>query len=287
MSRGASRRRFLQWGSIAAGAVVSGAVAPLSRSRLRAADKSDPWHGLPIGIQSYSLREFNLHDAVRHIQGMGIHFVELYSKHLAPDATEEQIAETTKLLSAAGIKLNAHGVNRFTADHEANRKLFVFAKQAGFRNMTADPAPESFDSLDKLCAEFDLRICIHNHGPGHRYNKIADVVNAVKNRHPHIGACVDCGHFIRTKEDPIQALHELKGRVFALHLKDDTKQDGGSHNVVLGQAHLDVPGLFKALRETKFPADGALSLEYEANPKNPIDDMKACLEVVKEALAKV
>ena len=29
-----------------------------------------------------------------------------------------------------------------------------------------------------------------------------------------------------------------------------------------------------------------VSLEYEANPKNPIDDMKACLEVVKEALAK-
>ena len=45
--------------------------------------------------------------------------------------------------------------------------------------------------------------------------------------------------------------------------------------------------LFKALRQVKFPADGALSLEYEANPANPIDDMKACLEVAKEAIAKV
>jgi hypothetical protein len=74
--------------------------------------------------------------------------------------------------------------------------------------------------------------------------------------------------------------------VFALHLKDDTDQSGGSNNVVLGKAHLDVPGLFAALKATKFPADGSLSLEYEANPKNPIDDMKACLEVVKAALAK-
>ncbi len=275
------RRRFLQWGSVAACGLVSGAVP-----RLMAADKADPWRGWPIGVQSYSLREFNLHDAVRHIQGMGIHFVEFYGKHLAVNASDEQIAETRKLLDGAGIKLNAHGVNAFSKDHEANRNIFVLAKKAGFRNITADPSPDSFDSLDKLCAEFDLRICIHNHGPGHRYNKIADVAKAVQDRHPNVGACVDCGHFIRTKEDPVKAVHELKGRVFGLHLKDDTKQDGGSENVVLGKAHLDVPGLFAALKATKFPADGSISLEYEANPKNPIDDMKACLEVVKEALAK-
>jgi sugar phosphate isomerase/epimerase len=271
----------LQYGSLAAAGLASGVDL-----KLRAADPTDPWRGWPIGVQSYSLRKFNVHDAVRHIQGMGIHFVEFYGEHLAANATDEKIAETRKLLDSAGIKLNAHGVNHFSQDHEANRKLFEFAKRAGFRNLTADPAPDSFDSLDKLCAEFDIRICIHNHGPGHRYNKIADVVKAVQDRHPNIGACVDCGHFIRTKEDPIKAVHELKGRVFGLHLKDDTKQDGGSQNVVLGQAHLDVPALFAALKATNFPADGSLSLEYEANPTNPIDDMKACLEVIKQALAK-
>ncbi|MGE3777391.1 MAG: sugar phosphate isomerase/epimerase family protein [Pirellulaceae bacterium] len=153
--------------------------------------------------------------------------------------------------------------------------------------MTADPDPDSFESLDQLCAEFDVRIAIHNHGPKHRYNQISDVASAVKGRHPHIGACVDTGHFIRSKIDPVQAVRELKGRVFAVHLKDDEKQDGGSHNVILGRSHLDVPGLFRALRETNFPPDGSLSLEYEANPMNPIDDMKACLHVVREALAQV
>lgn len=275
-----SRRRFVQVGSAAACGLAGGLV-----QRVLAAD-SDPFRGWQIGVQSYSLREFDVHEAVRHIQGMGIHFVEFYTKHLALEATDQQIAETKKLLDGAGVKLNAHGVNRFTKDHEANRKLFQFAKKAGIRNMTADPDPDSFESLDKLCAEFDLRICIHNHGPGHRYNKISDVVKAVKDHHPSVGACVDCGHFIRSKEDPVKALHELKGRVFASHLKDDTELDGGSHNVVLGKAHLDVPGLFAALKTTKFPSDGALSLEYEANPKNPIDDMKACLEVIKEAIAK-
>ena len=46
-------------------------------------------------------------------------------------------------------------------------------------------------------------------------------------------------------------------------------------------------GLFQALKDTKFPADGSVSLEYEANPQNPIDDMKECLEVAKECIANV
>jgi sugar phosphate isomerase/epimerase len=253
--------------------------------RLRAADAS-AWGGWQIGVQSYSLREFNVHDAVRHIQGMGIHFVEFYSKHLDLNASDDKIAEVRKLLEEADIKLNAHGVNSFTKDHEANRKIYAFAKKAGIRNITANPSPDSFDSLGKLCEEFDIRIAIHNHGPKDRYNKISDVVNALKDRHPHIGACVDTGHFIRSKEDPVKAVRELKGRVFAVHLKDDEKQDGGTHNVILGKAHLDVPGMFQALKETHFPKDGSISLEYEANPANPIDDMKACLAVVKEAVAK-
>jgi sugar phosphate isomerase/epimerase len=279
MSNRFSRRRFVQLGAgLAAGAVLG--------DRGRGLSGADPaaWGGWPIGIQSYSLRSFNTVEAVRHIQGMGVHFVEFFSKHLEVGASDERIAEVRKLLESANIKLNAHGVNGFGKDHEANRRVFAFAKKAGIRNLSADPSPESFDSLDKLCAEFDVRIAIHNHGPKHRYNKISDVVNAVKGRHPNIGACVDTGHFIRSKEDPVQAVRELKGRVFGVHLKDDSNQDGGSRNVILGKAHLDVAGLFRALKETSFPPDGALSLEYEANEKNPIDDMKACLAVVKEAI---
>jgi sugar phosphate isomerase/epimerase len=72
-----------------------------------------------------------------------------------------------------------------------------------------------------------------------------------------------------------------------VHIKDE-KETGTpkSANVVIGKGHLDVVGLFKALRQVKFPADGSLALEYEANEQNPIDDMKACLEVAKEAIAK-
>jgi sugar phosphate isomerase/epimerase len=181
--------------------------------------------------------------------------------------------------------LNAHGVNGFSKDHEANRKIFAFAKKAGIRNITANPQKDAFDSLDKLVAEYDIRIAIHNHGPGALFDKSDDTLNAVKDHDKRIGACVDTGHYIRSGENPVEVIEKLGDRVFAAHLKDDThKGDKGSHNVVIGEANLDVVGVFRALKKIKFPADGSLSLEYEANPANPIDDMKQCLVVARDAI---
>jgi sugar phosphate isomerase/epimerase len=216
-----------------------------------------------------------------------VHHVELFSKHLDPNGTPEQDAEVKKLLAAADIKICAHGVNGFSKDHAANKKVFDFAKRIGFKTITADPTADSFESLDKLVAEYDIRIAIHNHGPGARYDKLAGLVAAIKGHDKRIGACVDCGHYIRSGEDPVKCVLELGDRVYGVHMKDEKEANTkASSNVVIGKGHLDVVGLFKALRQVKFPADGALSLEYEANPMNPIDDMKACLEVAKEAIAK-
>ncbi|MBM4002499.1 MAG: sugar phosphate isomerase/epimerase [Planctomycetes bacterium] len=218
---------------------------------------------------------------------MGIHYVELFSKHLAVDANDEQISALKKILTTAKIKISAHGVSGFTSDHAANQKLFEFARRAGFNTITADPAPDSFSSLEKLVDQYKIRIAIHNHGPNHRYDKLDQVAKALEGKHPLIGACVDTGHVIRTKQDPVQWVRTLKSRVWALHIKDDVKQDGGSQNVVLGKGHLDVVGVFLALKEIQFPRDGSISLEYEANPQNPLEDMRACLEVTREAIGKV
>jgi len=281
-----SRRRFLALSTAAAAGATFHEIPQVLRAANLAAD--DGFGGWPIGVQSYSLRNFNTLEAVRHIQGMGLHYTEFYSKHLAVDASDGQIKEVKNLLASADVTLNAHGVSSFGKDHAANRKVFEFAKRAGIKNITANPQPDAFDSLDKLVAEFDIRICIHNHGPGALFDKISSVLDAVEGRDKRIGACVDTGHFIRSGEDPVEAIRQIKDRVFACHLKDDThKGDKGSHNVVIGKANLDVVGVFKALREIKFPADGSISLEYEANPDNPIDDMKQCVAVIRESLAKV
>jgi sugar phosphate isomerase/epimerase len=282
-----SRRRFLTLSAAAcAGAAWFDAPAVLRAAGL--ADASDPWGGFPVGVQSYSLRNYKLPEAVRHLQGMGVRFVEFAGTHVPPTASEEQIAEALKLCAEAGLKVSAHGVNGFSGNHERNKAIFDFARKLGVRTITANPQPndETFASLDKLVAEYDIRIAIHNHGPGALYDKLDSVVRAIQGHDKRIGACVDCGHYLSSGEDPVKCVLELKDRVYGVHLKDHVEFGKKSANTIIGKGHLDVVGLFKALRQIHFPADGALSLEYEANPMNPIDDMKTCLEIAKEAIAK-
>ena len=281
-----SRRRFLAL-SAAAAAGATWFDAPHILQAAGLADEKDAWGGWPLGVQSYSLRNFETPEVVRHLHGMGVHYVEFYSKHLDPKAGDERIAEVLKLLADADVKLAGHGVHGFTKDHGANQRLFDFAKKIGVKVITANPQPDSFDSLDKLVAEYDIRIAIHNHGPNALFDKLESVTKAIAGRDKRIGACVDCGHFLRSGEDPVKCVLELGDRVYGVHIKDEMETGTPkSANVVIGKGHLDVVGLFKALRQVKFPADGALSLEYEANPANPIDDMKACLEVAREAITK-
>jgi sugar phosphate isomerase/epimerase len=253
-----------------------------------AADEDD-WGGFPVGIQSISLRKYALPEAIRHVQDLGLRHVEFSaSAHLRSTATDDQIREARLLATMAGLKVTAQGANRFSRDHAANRRVFEFARKLGIRTITANPESdaETFASLERLVVEYDIRIAIHNHGPGALYDKLDDVVKATKDRDRRIGACVDCGHYLASGEDPVQCVVSLGERVYGVHLKDQAEFGKKSPNVIIGHGHLDVVGLFKALRKIRFPSDGALSLEYEADPENPLDDIKACLATIKEVIAK-
>jgi inosose dehydratase len=286
MALSLSRRRFL---TLASQGAVSLAAGSLLARRARAADAPDPWGGFLMGMQSYTLRGFPLDKALEIIAELGLGSVEFAGipTHFPLAAKPEEIARVQKKCAELKLKMLGHGVNRFTKDHEANRKVFEFAKLAGIKNLSADPDEDSFGSLEKLVAEFDIRIAIHNHGPKHRYNKVADVLNVIKDRDPRIGACADLGHYIRSAEDPVGAIRQFQGRLYSIHLKDFAEQQDKTTGVILGKGHLDLVGVFQALKKVQFPQDGCLAIEYEEKPKDPTEDLKACLAAVKEALGKI
>ena len=241
---------------------------------------------ISLGIQLYSLREFSLEAALDHAKQIGFTQVEFYSKMLPLDSTAEQIADVRKKVADRGLSISAHGVNRFTKDAAANRKLFEFAKAVGIPTITADPDPDSFANLNDLVKEFDIRVAIHNHGPKHRYNKAIDVLYAVEKFDPRIGACADLGHYIRSGEKPTEVIRLLKGRLYGIHLKDFAEMQDKAKGVVLGKGHLDCQGVVDALLAVDFPVNGAFSLEYEENPKDPIAEIKECFAVANAAVSK-
>lgn len=280
-----SRRSFLKMSALAVG-------GGLLTNQAMAAD--DLGGGISLGVQSYTFRNFDLEPALKRIQELGIKHAEFYSKHIPLNSNPEQLKQILTLCQEYGVTPVGFGVQAFTKDHNANKKVFEFGKAIGIKYLSADPSPDSFDSLDKLCEEYKIAIAIHPHGPSgkglHRWYSAEVIMKAVKDHHKLIGSCLDTGHLIRAaqlgeKLDPAQQVRVMGDRNFAMHLKDhDNKR---KTDVVFGspEGALDVAAVLKALHEVKFR--GAISIEYEANPSDPSPDMKKCVAHTRDAAKKV
>ncbi len=277
------RRRFLRAGVAAVGVSSLANLLPA---------EENAFGGFKLGAQSYTFREFDLEPALKRMKDLDLHYAELFQKHAPMNSSPAQIAALVKLCKEYEVTPLAFGVQHFSKNTDANRRAFEFGKALGIKMFSADPDPDSFDSLDKLCEEYKIAIGIHPHGPQgkkeHRWYSAQVILNAVKDHNPLIGTCLDTGHLIRAaqlgdKLDPAEQIRLMGPRNFGIHLKD---HDNERHeDVIFGKGVLDVPSVLKALREVKF--NGLISIEYEANPKDPVQDVQACLQVVKESVKKI
>lgn len=281
-----NRREILKLGAISAGAVITGNLPSAF------ADKTtDPYGGFKMGMQSYSLRGFDAKTALKHTRTLGLSYWEAYPRHIPMGTLPKHLMIQKALLNDAGVTLLAYGVLGFDTNETKARQAFDFAKAMGIVSLSANPNKDkgTFDLLDKLVEEYDIAIAIHNHGPRAKYDKISDVEQMVKDRHPKIGACVDTGHFLRSDEDPVEAIERLGKRVFGVHLKDvkTIEKEGKREKIftILGQGDLNTVGVLKVLKKLRY--NNCLSLEYEENPKNPLSDIEVCLKVIRDAVGKI
>ncbi len=222
-----------------------------------------------IGAQSYSFRRFSFEGSLDQLEALGLRIMEFCSVHFPADPADPGFEKVLATLRARGVLVPCFGVEGFTADRAANRRKFELGRALGVECLTADPEPEAFDSLEELVDEFGIRIAIHNHGPGARYDKAADTLRAVEGRHPFIGACVDTGHCLRSGERPSEVIGALDARVLSVHLKD--WKIGGAETI-LGEGDADLPGVAETLRAVDF--SGPIIMEYENSPEGPVPDMR-------------
>ena len=181
-----SRRDVLKLA--AAGVAATATGLPTAKA---AADATDPYDGLKMGMQSFSLRGYDFPTALRHTRELGLKYWESTPQHIPLSITRQNIEGSKRKLKDAGILLMSYGVLEFNSNETDARQKFDFAKAMGLVAISANPRKDkrTFDLLDKLVPEYDVAIAIHNHGPHARYDKISDVADAIKDHHPKIGAC--------------------------------------------------------------------------------------------------
>ena len=235
-----------------------------------------------VGAQSYSFRKFDTAGAIAQLKRLGASGMEFCGVHFPPDPEHPGINAILTLLREEGVRISAFGVEGFGTNAAANRRKFVFAKTIGTTCLTADPEPESFDLLEGLVDEFGIMVAIHNHGPGARYDKAADTLNAVSGRHPLIGACLDTGHALRSGEAPHEVIERLGARLLSLHLKD---WKAGVGEAAIGEGDLDLEKTAAALRAVDF--SGFICMEYELDPEDPAPGMLRGLKNWRDALGRV
>ena len=282
-----SRRDLIRTGAAAVAAAALPTWAP--------ADDKDPFAGFTVGVQSYTFRKFSLEKAVAKIGECGAKAVEFFRGHVPVESKPDQVKAVLKLCGDHGVKPVAFGVEPFTKDHDANKKRFDFGAALGVNVLSADPTPDAFDSLDKLCAEYKIAIGIHPHGPSggknrHRWWSAETIIAAVKDHHELIGTTLDTGHLIRMGQlgemlDPAQQVKVMGKRNFGMHLKDhDNKR---KVDVIYGKdgGVLDVAAVLKALKAENPQA--YVAIEYEAKPEEPTADVKQLVQIVAEAAKKV
>ncbi len=278
-----TRRRFLQSATLGSAALACTGL----RSNAFAEDTVDAYRGLKMGIASYSLRKFTLDQAIAMTKEAGLKYICLKDMHLPLKSTTAERQEARQKVASAGLVLLGCGVVTFKEAKESDiRDVFDYAKEAGMPTIVSSPNPDAIDILEKLVKEYDIRIAIHNHGPGDKwYPSPMDAMRLVQDRDPRLGLCIDVGHTVRIGEDPVPAIHRCASRLYDFHLKDVTGNTAKDKPVVIGHGVIDIPGVLRALLDVKFA--GHLGLEYEIDADDPMPGIKESLAYVRSTLAKL
>ncbi len=239
-----------------------------------------------LGIQSYCFREFKpVTRLIDCLNQVGLGYVEIWPGHLDLAADEQTVRDGLRAFQEAGIGVDAYGVVGLGGDAEKDRRIARWCKEAGVKAISVGGVPDAaVQPVEDLCDEFDLKVAVHNHGHRHDFGSFDVLEDLFKRTSSSVGLCLDTAWALDSGEDPVAAVDRFADRLYGVHLKDFTfNEDSKPEDVIIGTGGLDLPALMERLEAVDF--NGYLSLEYEGNPEDPMDEVQECMRAVKDAIA--
>jgi inosose dehydratase len=280
----ATRRTFLE---LAAGTGIAILAGAQGTARAEAEDQPAPVRPsaetVKLGLASYSLREFPLDRTVAMTVRLGLKHICLKECHLPLGASPEEIAKAVALVQAAGLDLYGGGVIDMKTEAQVNR-AFDYAKAAGMRVIIASPAPGMLPLVNDKVKQFDIRVAIHNHGPGDKlYPTPESAYERVKDLDKRLGLCMDIGHTVRIGGDPVRDAKRFADRLLDVHMKDVTAPKPAGKTIEAGRGVIDLVGFLRVLLEIRY--QGVVSFEFEKDGKDPLPGLAGSVGYVRGVLA--
>ncbi len=264
-----NRRQFLRTGM--AGAAALGVGVP---SRFwTVTQAAGRVHKIKLGVASYSLRKFNRQEAIQMMRVLQAKYICVKSAHLRYKDSPEKLMAGRKEFEAAGLQIVGGGTITMRKDSDkAIRAYFEYARLCGMPLMVIAPKPKVLPRIEKFVKEYDIKVAVHNHGPEDKYFPTPnDVLAVIDGMDPRVGCCVDVGHVARTGADVVESIAEAGDRVLDIHMKDLAAMKKRGSQVPVGEGKMPVAAIFKQLAAINY--QGAVNLEYEISPKDPLPGM--------------
>ncbi len=282
-SKEQGRRRFLQLAGAGAAASLIGGRGGSGQTRRSSGGRRRIEPLFQLGLASYTLRQFDLDQTLAMTVKVGLKNICFKSMHLELDSTPAQIEEVVAKVRKAGLNLYGGGVISMKNEVQVNQ-AFDYAKAAGMTVIIAAPSPEMLSLIEKKVRQYDIKVAIHNHGPGDKlFPTPAAVLEHIKDLDKRMGMCHDIGHTKRYGADPIAETELCGDRLHDVHIKDvsgATKEDGA---VEVGRGVIDIPRFIRTLVRMKYA--GMVSFEYEKDAKDPLAGLAESVGYVKGVMA--
>ncbi len=275
-----NRRNFLK----AAGMGLAAATVPgLANASASGTPAKKSKFDFQLGVASYTLRQFSTEEALDMTLRCGVDRITFKSMHLPLDSDETTIKNTVALCNEKGVALYGGGVIYMKTKEEVDQ-AFDYAKTAGMDMIVGVPNHELLEYVEGKVKQYDIKLAIHNHGPGDDlYPSAESAYNLIKNLDKRMGLCIDIGHTKRINRDPEQDVKDFFDRVYDIHIKDVTKASADGSTCIIGRGVIDFPSFMKTVVEMDYK--GTLALEYEAESNDPLPGMMESFGYTKGVLA--
>ncbi|TKJ39495.1 MAG: xylose isomerase [Planctomycetes bacterium B3_Pla] len=278
------RRQFLQLAG--AGAVVSltGARSSLGQNR-RSSGRRPRKPQFQLGLASYTLRKFDLDQTLAMTRRLDLKYICFKDFHLALDSTPAQIEAVVAKVKEAGLTLYGGGVIGMKNEDQVHQ-AFDYAKAAGMKVIVASPAPQMLPMIDEKVRQYDIKVAIHNHGPGDKHFPTPSAIyKQVKDLDKRIGICHDIGHTKRFGADPLAETEKYADRLHDMHIKDVSAANENGKGVEIGRGVIDIPKFIRILVKIKY--DGIVSFEYEKDADDPMAGLAESVGYIRGVMAAV
>lgn len=280
----ASRRQFLQ--AAAAVTTLSTTCSLMLTTPVVAAEPQEPaairQPPLRLALASYTLRNFKLPETIAMTVRVGLDAICLKSMHLPLEASAEQIQAAAAEVRKAGLELYGGGVIQMSNEAQVNQ-AFEYAKTAGMTKIIGVPAPAMLPLVNDKVQQYDIAVCIHNHGPGDDVYTTPDMAyERIKTLDKRIGICHDVGHTVRVGKDPAAISEQCADRLLDVHIKDVTAATAAGHSTPCGRGVIDLPHLLRTL--IKIGYTGFLAFEYEEQPNDPLPGLAESVGYIRGVL---